>query len=335
MTKTAGLLLLVAGLVACGTSSPDTTTTDEGDAQALTGQPARDWVKQPAIVEIDEADEVYALSDVHGAYVELGRLLSANGLATHVSIDPAKANDVRWAGGDAYLVVAGDLIDKGQESLASIDFLRALQASSNGHVIVTMGNHEAEFLADPLDEKFTGTAEDGHGIDVELRAKGIDPKTMARGADREGRGKWLLGLPFGCRIKKWFFAHGGDTNGDTIPELSARIVKGITKHGYDDDDVTGGGSVLESQNWYSSNKAQQYADALGVKHIAFGHDPGALDSRGKIITGKNDVLVKLDVNMGLAHESKADVPGRLLHVHTKGTDHAEVLDAAQTETPLF
>jgi hypothetical protein len=71
--------------------------------------------------------------------------------------------------------------------------------------------------------------------------------------------------------------------------------------------------------------------------MVFGHDPGALDDRGKIKSAQDDLLVKLDVNMGLAHESKALVAGALLHVKIihDAPDKAESLDASGTETPLF
>ena len=59
-----------------------------------------------------------------------------------------------WAtgAGRRVLVVVADVIDKGDQSLASIDLLTALEAealAAGGRVVVILGNHEAEFLADP------------------------------------------------------------------------------------------------------------------------------------------------------------------------------------------
>jgi hypothetical protein len=65
---------------------------------------------------------------------------------------PKKSSDVRWAAGKPILVVTGDMIDKWHHSLDVIALLQALQtsaAAARGQVIITMGNHEAEFLADP------------------------------------------------------------------------------------------------------------------------------------------------------------------------------------------
>ena len=48
------------------------------------------------------------------------------------------------------------MIDKGSSSLEVLDFVMALQADAKkggGTVIVTLGNHEAEFLVDPNNSK--------------------------------------------------------------------------------------------------------------------------------------------------------------------------------------
>lgn len=335
MRRLLALGLLGALAVACAASEDDT---EGGTAAAAITTPKRDWAKHPAIVEVDEADEIFALSDPHGNYAQYGRLLQAGGLISGFTGDVKDLSKVTWTGGTAYLVVCGDLIDKGPDSLAVIDLSRTLQrVAPPGHVIVTMGNHEAEFLEDPRNDKALATTDDGVGITKQLDDLGIAPESLAEGRDREGRGAWLLSLPLGARIKKWFFAHAGNTNKDTIAELSKKIRDGIDKNGYGDDDVTGGDSVLEAQEWYGKDfeKAEENAKRLGVEHIAFGHDPGALKDRGRILEKKKGLLVKLNVNMGMAHETSSNVPGQLLHVFTKGTDRAEVIEATGAKNPLF
>lgn len=299
----------------------------------LSGLPSRNWSSHPAIVQIDDADDIYALSDPHGGYDALGHLLEANHLITGFATDPSKADSATWSGGKAVLVVAGDLIDKGSESLGVIDLLRSLEKqapAASGRVVVTLGNHEAEFFVDPSNKKATATGQDTTGIDNELLAKGIKPADLARGKDAAGRGAWLLNLPFGVRIKKWFFAHGGNTAGDSIDQLEKRLSHSVDKNGYGDKDVTGKDSILEAQEWYGDpdhdSTARKNADALGVKHIVFGHDPGAFKDHGRILANKDGSLVKVDVAMGL-QLSGANTGGLILHVQTKGTDSAEVLDS--------
>jgi calcineurin-like phosphoesterase family protein len=300
----------------------------------------RDWSAHPAIVEVDSADEIYALSDPHGGYVALGNLLATNKLIGNFSQDPLKADKATWTGGSAILVVAGDLIDKGPESLGVIDLLRALEKSAagkGGRVVVTMGNHEAEFFADPNNKKATSTGEDADGIDNELSARGIKPVDLAGATDAAGRGRWLMDLPLGVRIKKWFFAHGGNTAGASIADLDKRLRSALTDHGFGAKDITGKQSILEAQEWYSAPDAgiaATYAKALGVKHIVFGHDPGAFGEHGHILANKDGSLVKIDVMMGLK-DSRATTGGLILHIRTKGNDTAEVLDARGKATPLL
>jgi hypothetical protein len=59
---------------------------------------------------------------------------------------------------------------------------------------------------------------------------------------------------------------------------------------------------------------------MGVKHIAFGHDPGGLGVKGTIAASKNPILVKIDTAMGI-HESAGVGKAYLLHV-TTGKDTA-------------
>jgi hypothetical protein len=333
---------MAAAFAACASSSDDAAASDPG---ALS-KSSRNWNAHPAIVEIDEATDVYAISDVHGAYVQFGRLLQDNGLIRGFDPNPDHASAADWTGKTAVLVVAGDLIDKGVESLGVIDLVRSLESKASragGRVVATLGNHEAEFFADPTNDKATRTTSDGVGLAIELKAKGIDPKDVAAAKDSAGRGTWLSNLPFGVRVKKWFFSHSGNTKGDSIKALSKRLEDALDgSKGWNDKEITGDNSILEAQQWYGGKDGDKktigdFADALGVSHLAFGHDPGALDDRGKIVATTGNMLVKLDVNIGLPSESHALVTGALLHVKIvhDGPDKAETLEAGGTEKPLF
>jgi hypothetical protein len=329
-------LALAVGIAAAGCSAGEIATDDANLSSDALSTPPRSWRAHPAIVEIDDATEVYALSDVHGHYDAFLRILVANHLAEGEG-DPKKA---KWTGGSAILVIAGDLIDKGPSSLETIDLARALEAGAKragGRVVVTMGNHEAEFLADPKNKKATSTGQDATGIDGELDAQGIEPKSLVKGTDAAGRGAWLASLPFGVRIKKWFFAHGGNPQRLSVADLEAKLERSIDHHGYDDQDITGEDSILEGQSWYGKdddNAGSKEADALGVKHIVFGHDPGALDDHGKIRASKNGVLFKLDTDMGM-HDASGIGRAFLLHIDTRGEDTAESLDEGGRAKPLL
>src|SRR6185369_937652 len=174
---------------------------------------ARDWQQCPALVTFDTPEVVYALGDTHGDYERLVKLLVAGHLLASA---PAAPDQAAWSGGHAILVVTGDMIDKDDHALDVIALMRALTASAasqGGRVVISTGNHEAEFLGDPKGSKtemFRG----------ELKAAGIKPLDVAGGIDRQGIGKFLLCLPFASRVNGWFFSHAGSTKGRTLSQLT-------------------------------------------------------------------------------------------------------------------
>jgi len=299
---------------------------DTGKGPSVTG---RDWKTYPAIVDIPAPATLYALSDVHGGYDRLTALLLANGVLARA---PASSSDAPWSAASATLVVTGDLIDKGPSSVEVIEFLMALQTAattSGGRVVVTLGNHEAEFLVDPNNTKASGPA----GIDPELKSKGVMPSAIASGADP--RGAWLRQLPFGARVGGWFFSHAGDTQGRTVAVLEAKLEAAVNAHlDYNDPEIVGTTSILESRSWYAARAtASQNAAALGVKHIVFGHDPSALGPKGKIAVAPGNVLMRIDCGMSPGVD---DSTGMLLRVSAQGADDvAEQLDAVGNAKTLF
>ncbi len=322
-------ILATAALVCVHCSAAPSAGTTSDDQNQTGSKSSRSWSSRPAILEIDQADEIYAVSDPHGEYDTFSKLLAGNHLIDGAGSDPAK---VKWTGGAAILVVAGDMIDKGPESLKVLDLVRTLEASaphSGGRVVATMGNHEAEFLLDPKNDKASSTGQDAIGIDNNLRDAKIDPQSLVKGTDPGGRGKWMGDLPFGVRIKKWFFSHGGNTQKLSIKDLGNKLENGHDHNGFGDNDITGSDSILEAQGWYGNpddkNAGQAEADALGVSHIVFGHDPGAFGEHGSVRASKNGVLFKLDTAMGI-HESGGVGNAYLLHIKTQGKDSAEALD---------
>ncbi len=239
----------------------------------------RDWSQCPGVVTLQTTQVVYALGDTHGDYDRMVALLAAGKLIDGVPASPAQ---VKWAGGNAILVVTGDLIDKWKHSLDVIACLRALIASAaaqGGQVIISAGNHEAEFLADPQGSKtqeFAG----------ELTAAGIQPADVANGTDSAGIGQFLLCRPFGTRVNDWFFSHAGSAKGRTFTQLGTDIQSGVDADGYNTKVLLGKQGLLEARMnppWWqrdgdkpldSMARLLGYADALGVQHIVFGHQPG-------------------------------------------------------------
>jgi hypothetical protein len=298
--------------------------------------PPRNWGRCPAVVTLQTTEVVHALGDTHGDYDRLVTLLVAGKL---IAGTPASPQEVRWSGGKSILVVTGDMIDKWSQSLDVIALMRALMssaASQGGRVVISTGNHEAEFLEDPTSSKTTE-------FQKELKAAGIDPKEVAAGTDSEGIGRFLLCLPFASRVNGWFFAHAGSTKGRTLEQLARDLQQGVDEEGYGAKVLLGSKGLLEARMkppWWEKAGDQPiesiarllgYADALGVKHIVFGHQPGSYTfndgskrKKGTMFDNFNGLVFLMDMGMSRGVDYSK---GALLRIQGEG--------AAETATAIF
>jgi hypothetical protein len=348
------LALLAAAIGAgcdkpAGKQSPATARPPDGPAAA------RDWKQHPAVVEMDLPADLYALGDVHGDYDRLAGLLDAAGL---IAKGPERPLAYRWAGGPAVLVCTGDLIDRYDQSLRVIALMRTLQpqaAAAGGRVVVTLGNHEAEFLA-------AGGApqvKKGAAFADELRAAGISPAAVAAGRDPGGIGAWLRDLPVAARAGDWFFCHAGNTGGRTLAALESDVEQGVDAGGFAAPVLLDPNSILEARlhprQWWdaepdvtlkdvgpdakddavpakSKSKAKAAAagvrrlragvEALGARHLVFGHQPGAVDfadgserAAGEVVAKFDGLVFLLDTGMSRGVDNGR---GALLHVTRRG-----------------
>lgn len=238
-------------------------------AAAQGGPIHRDWSRHPAVVQIDTAQDIFVVGDPHG---DLERLTA---VLTGAKIVDGKGS---WTASKAVTVFTGDLIDKGTNSLGVISMVRALQSAATqagGQVIVTLGNHEAEFLATPEENKVAEFA-------GELKKAGINPTDVA--ACKGDLGDFLCSLPVAVRVNDWFLSHGGNTAGRSMNKLIEDLQSGIDKVGFATPQLIGDDSILEARlgdaPWFQHDGADpkqtlaNYASALGVAHIVQGHQPG-------------------------------------------------------------
>lgn len=280
-------------------------------AQAADPAP-RDWSQNPAIVELDTSSDVvvYAIGDTHGDYQRLIDLLVKGGIINPASRIPFHWRDVTWKAGNAVLVCTGDMMDKGFNSVEVLQLfmhLRNIAPDAGGKVIVTMGNHEAEFLANPTDTnkkaaQFLAELKNLKSIGV----KDIDAAMVANGTDSLGLGQFLRSLPFAARVNDWFFAHAGNTNAKnddkatrprTLEDLRRFLQDDVTSNGYGAKALSGDNSLLEAKldsPWWqekresgkaSSDRLKSYVTALGtsshpVRHLVIGHQPGNVKFNG-------------------------------------------------------
>ena len=137
---------------------------------------------------------IVALSDIHGQYGVLVKLLRAH----HVIDDQD-----RWSLGDATLVVAGDVFDRVPQVTEAFWLLYHLQqqaAAAGGAVHFVLGNHETMVLYDDLryvNPKYLKTAQ--------LLGRSYP---ALYGADSV-IGQWLRTRPVLLRIGDTLFLHGG------------------------------------------------------------------------------------------------------------------------------
>jgi hypothetical protein len=306
---------------------------------------ARDWAKYPAIVQIDTSEDIFAIGDVHGDYDRLVKLLAAAKIIER----PASPEAVHWTAGKAILVFTGDLIDKGPHSLEVVRLtasLRTAAARSGGQVVTLMGNHEAEFLADPTEKKVKDFAQD-------IRAAGLMPKEVA--ACRGDVGQFLCSLPFGARVDDWFFSHGGNTGGRTISQLTADFQNGVDKDGFGSPQFVDANSMLEARigeegpggkSWFAIESPQRsaerllsgYVSALGVNHLVQGHqhqkivfEDGQQRRAGQMFQWRG-LLILIDVGMS---EGVGVSQGAVLHIRHHNGEEAFAIDADGTATSLW
>jgi len=109
---------------------------------AQLSSPARDGVDGLDATE----PTVVSISDIHG-YLRAARSALLT-LSDHPAFDPVVTRDstdrLQWAGGDEFvLVFNGDLFDRGPDSGTVASMVARLAAQApDGHVRVTLGNHE-------------------------------------------------------------------------------------------------------------------------------------------------------------------------------------------------
>ncbi|HYW73993.1 MAG TPA: metallophosphoesterase [Pyrinomonadaceae bacterium] len=304
----------------------------------------RDWSRYPAVVEIDTDQDVYAVGDSHADPDRLAAVLAKAKIIKGV---PKKPTDVKWAAGKSILVVTGDMIDKWHHSLDVIALLRALQTSAaadGGQVIITMGNHEGEFLADPHGDK---TEEFGD----ELKEAGFKRNDVG---DCQGDlGQFLCTLPIAARVNDWFFCHAGNTNGQTIQALSKSIENGFANDGFATPALIGDDSILEARlndkgpnglPWFDLGSLSTnpetvlagYVKALGVKHLVQGHQPGGVEFPDGQKRSKDDLFQRYGllflIDTGMSQGVNGDTSGGgALHI-TGGSNPSAVALCANGKT---
>jgi hypothetical protein len=322
--------VLIATLVsvlatACATSASAPTPAPRAPAAAAAEFdavlfPSPQWVKITADSLEKSYDAIYAISDIHGTLESLTPLLQSAGLITEGSTD----DRYTWTGGKSagkrhLLVVVGDSINKGPDSVRVLLRLKEIQTQAKtkgGRVIVLLGNHEAEFLADPksCSKEMLKSARDVDGIQ---KGDTLSCKDIGKSAV----GEFMASMPVGAVIGSWLFVHGGYLGVKTWPKTAAekqaklkRYFAGINKAYADEDYATlddDASSILATHKWWKKFYAEsrEAVLALGLSGLVVGHEPDSLDAKGTIAASRSGWFIKLDAGM---NPEADDSKGRVL-----------------------
>jgi hypothetical protein len=277
-------------------------------ADADAGPWSRDYSLHPAVVRRGGVTRLWGVSDVHGDRDRLVTLLAAGGLVSGEGTSPT------WTGGTDLLVVNGDSIDKGPQSIEVLDYWMALMPlarASGGEVIVLAGNHEIELLADPTNHKATA-------LQDELGSE--TPEMFVSTDDLHGR--FLHELPIAALVDGWFFSHAGNSQGLSLDEIGATYMQLVDGEQWSDPFLVDSNSIIEARNWWPTHGTRDFLDgylqALPASHFVFGHHPTSFANppTGNIEVHSQGRLVLIDVGMSRAVNYST---GKLLRVDDPGT----------------
>ena len=158
---------------------------------------------------------IAAVSDVHGHLDDLLALLKAQGVVDE---------RLHWRFGAGHLVVAGDVMDRGDQVTEALWFIRALEGEARragGRVHMLLGNHEAMVASGDL--RYTSLRYIG-------APPGMPAPQAALGPDAEF-GRWLRSKPAVVKLGPFLFAHGGLSPALVARGLSMEAVNaGIRAH---------------------------------------------------------------------------------------------------------
>lgn len=158
---------------------------------------------------------IIAVSDIHGQYALLVRLLRANGV-----ID----GQDRWNAGRDHLVVAGDVFDRGEDVIETLWLLFQLQQqarAAGGAVHFLLGNHETMALYGSTHYVHTALIDNAHRLGRKYEALYAADSVL---------GQWLRTRPVLLRLGDTLFVHGGISPANLELAVAAAATNAAYQH---------------------------------------------------------------------------------------------------------
>lgn len=151
-------------------------------------------VSEQTVLEFSTTEKIAAVSDFHGQYDLMHRLLVAN------KIIDTQGN---WVFGKGHFVITGDIFDRGDKVTEILWFLHKLEQQAEqvgGKVHLLLGNHEVMVMNGDLRYLHPKYVEVQHILGQTLD-KLLTEKSVL--------GAWLRSKPVLVKINNNLFAHGG------------------------------------------------------------------------------------------------------------------------------
>jgi hypothetical protein len=145
--------------------------------------------------EYDSVNKIFVFSDVHGRYNYTVELLQNNEI-----ID----TETNWSFGDGFLVLDGDLFDRGRQVTELLWLIYKLEhqaKEAGGRVVYTLGNHDAMIMI--------GDLRNLHWKYTELTEKKLSMKYDQLFDGNSVLGRWLRTKHPAVRINNILFNHPG------------------------------------------------------------------------------------------------------------------------------
>ncbi len=208
----------------------------------------------------------YAVGDIHGYSDVLLSLLYKAGL---INMRGA------WAGGAATLVLVGDFVDRGPDSIGTVATVMRLQeeaAAAGGRVLATLGNHDlALVLAKRCPDVRAGDGETYMTFWEWIGGARADL------AIPDAQVEWLARLPAMLMIEDTLVIHADSSfyadYGKTIEQVNRNIARIVNEQ-----DVAGMAELSRriSQHqdfWVKPERTIPFLERFGARRLLHGHTP--------------------------------------------------------------
>jgi len=151
-------------------------------------------IRRPPVA-VEAPDSIFVVGDIHGEYANMVQVFRNAGLINE---------NLEWSGGRKHLVVAGDMVSRGDHATAVLWFLYRLEreaAAAGGRVHILLGNHE--FMVVMNDLRYVQPKErriaEVHGVPYHGMFHPLHSVL----------GYWLMTKPVAISLDGIVFAHGG------------------------------------------------------------------------------------------------------------------------------